>query len=171
MESLQRFNLLLRFLVLVLTWFGLACFSSTKTIRDSNQNSAAQVVFFPVQPVKERSCHESNQTKHEWVWAGKTDVIYICPIGLYGETLEARCFCLCDAASVPSETESANTDNHAGADDKSPCCGPLWWVLLFNKSIPKTVKMLPLFKVSSYFISPSQKITKSKFRLVMGVVF
>ncbi|XP_056897794.1 voltage-dependent L-type calcium channel subunit alpha-1D isoform X7 [Takifugu flavidus] len=28
-------------------------------------------------------------------------------------------------ASMPSETESANTDNHAGADAKSPCCGPL----------------------------------------------
>lgn len=38
--------------------------------------------------------------------------------------------CLCDAASMPSETESVNTDNHTGADDKSPCCGPLWWVLL-----------------------------------------
>lgn len=46
MESLQRFNLLLRSLVLVLTRFGLACFSSTKTIRDSNQNASAQVVFF-----------------------------------------------------------------------------------------------------------------------------
>lgn len=56
----------------------------------------------------------------------KKDVIYICTIAPYGETLQARCFCLCDAASMPSETESANTDNHAGADDKSPCCGPLW---------------------------------------------
>uniref|UniRef100_A0A674P904 Voltage-dependent L-type calcium channel subunit alpha n=1 Tax=Takifugu rubripes TaxID=31033 RepID=A0A674P904_TAKRU len=28
-------------------------------------------------------------------------------------------------ASMPSENESANTDNHAGADAKSPCCGPL----------------------------------------------
>lgn len=38
---------------------------------NSNQNASAQVVFFPVQPAKERSCHESNQTKHEWVWTGK----------------------------------------------------------------------------------------------------
>ncbi|XP_008296455.1 voltage-dependent L-type calcium channel subunit alpha-1D [Stegastes partitus] len=28
-------------------------------------------------------------------------------------------------ASMPSETESVNTDNHNGEDDKSPCCGPL----------------------------------------------
>lgn len=34
--------------------------------------------------------------------------------------------CLCDTASMPSETESVNTDNHTGADDKSSCCGPLW---------------------------------------------
>uniref|UniRef100_A0A3B4ZQ06 Voltage-dependent L-type calcium channel subunit alpha n=1 Tax=Stegastes partitus TaxID=144197 RepID=A0A3B4ZQ06_9TELE len=27
--------------------------------------------------------------------------------------------------SMPSETESVNTDNHNGEDDKSPCCGPL----------------------------------------------
>lgn len=37
---------------------------------------------------------------------------------------------MCDsAASMPtSETESATTDNHNGEEDKSLCCGPLWWV-------------------------------------------
>ncbi|XP_031700843.1 voltage-dependent L-type calcium channel subunit alpha-1D [Anarrhichthys ocellatus] len=28
-------------------------------------------------------------------------------------------------ASMPSETESANTENHNGEENKSPCCGPL----------------------------------------------
>ncbi|XP_070695947.1 voltage-dependent L-type calcium channel subunit alpha-1D [Pempheris klunzingeri] len=28
-------------------------------------------------------------------------------------------------ASMPSETESVNTDHHTGVEDKSPCCGPL----------------------------------------------
>lgn len=31
-------------------------------------------------------------------------------------------------ASVPaSETESVNTENQNGEDEKTPCCGPLWW--------------------------------------------
>lgn len=30
-------------------------------------------------------------------------------------------------ASVPaSETESVNTENQNGEDEKTPCCGPLW---------------------------------------------
>lgn len=45
-ESLQHFSLLLRFLVFVFTWFGLAFFSTPKTIRHSNQSqSSVQVVF------------------------------------------------------------------------------------------------------------------------------
>lgn len=55
------------FLVFVFLWFGLACFSSTKTIRDSNQNRSSVQVVFPVRRVKEWGCHESNQTKPEWV--------------------------------------------------------------------------------------------------------
>lgn len=37
---------------------------------------------------------------------------------------------LCDAAaSVPaSETESVNTENQNGEEEKTPCCGPLWSV-------------------------------------------
>lgn len=120
------------FLVLVFTWFGLACFSSTKTIWDSNQNASAQVVFFQSNQLKSGAVMNQTKPNTSGCEPEKKDLIYICPIGLYGETLQARCFCLCDAASAPSETESANTDNHTGADDKSPCCGPLWWVLLSN---------------------------------------
>lgn len=52
MESLQHFNLLLRFFVFVFTWFGLASFSAPKTestktkISHSKQTqSSVQVVF------------------------------------------------------------------------------------------------------------------------------
>lgn len=125
-ESLQHFNLLLRSLVFVFTRFGLARFKALQ----KRSETPTETGSVPVQPVKEAGgCHESTQTKHEWVWPGKTT--WFIP-GLCQETLQARLsLCLCDTASMPSETESVNTDNHAGADDKSPCCGPLWWVLSF----------------------------------------
>uniref|UniRef100_A0A3Q3AG79 Voltage-dependent L-type calcium channel subunit alpha n=1 Tax=Kryptolebias marmoratus TaxID=37003 RepID=A0A3Q3AG79_KRYMA len=54
--------------------------------------------------------------------------------------------------SMPtSETESVNTDNHNGEDDKSPCCGPL------NAHV-----FAPFVKAALSFIPTSQKITKSK---------
>uniref|UniRef100_A0A4W6C1H8 Voltage-dependent L-type calcium channel subunit alpha n=1 Tax=Lates calcarifer TaxID=8187 RepID=A0A4W6C1H8_LATCA len=60
--------------------------------------------------------------------------------------------------SMPtSETESVNTDNHNGEEDKSPCCGPL---------VNNCTCCCPLLKAASCFILPSQKITKSKCRLV-----
>lgn len=51
-------------------------------------------------------------------------------MALYHLTLLSVCVCVYDTtASIPtSETESVNTDNHTGVEDKSPCCGPLWWV-------------------------------------------
>lgn len=80
MESLQHFNLLLRFLVFVFAWFGLTSFSAPKSIRHSNQtHSSVRVVFSsPVCDwgIQAWGCQNSNQTKHECLWTGKKRVIY-----------------------------------------------------------------------------------------------
>lgn len=53
------------------------------------------------------------------------------------------------AASVPaSETESVNTENQNGEDEKTPCCGPLWWecTILCVASLSEKHGRSPYFK-------------------------
>uniref|UniRef100_A0A8D3AS12 Voltage-dependent L-type calcium channel subunit alpha n=1 Tax=Scophthalmus maximus TaxID=52904 RepID=A0A8D3AS12_SCOMX len=64
--------------------------------------------------------------------------------------------------SMPtSETESANTENHTGEEDKSPCTRHNDCVCDSDPEFT-VARCFPLLKVASCFILPSQKITKSK---------
>lgn len=72
------------------------------------------------------------------------------------------------AASVPaSETESVNTENQNGEDEKTPCCGPLWWErtsVLFKKKNPDHCSYFkfPNLRLMSLVVQPLLQSLKSE---------
>lgn len=131
MESLQHFNLLLLLLSCVcvhVVWFGF--FQRSKNNRAFQPNPVFCTGSFPVRPAIGglKSGAVVNQTKPNTSGCDSEKLcdLYLAKRFVSGDTSGVLFSCLCDTASMPSETESVNTDNNTGADDKSSCCGPLW---------------------------------------------
>lgn len=148
-----------------MVWLGFFQRSKNRINQNQNQPFQTDPVFctgsFPVRPVIGglKSGAVVNQTKPNTSGCELEKTFFVWPSGLYQEILQVWCFHVCVTASMPSETESVNTDNHTGADDKSSCCGPLWWVLrsLFFKVFKNSENVNILYLKSFNILFPQSK--------------